>query len=627
MVLYIITIIIHTYILLDSIQHHMNRIRLFFDQWINAISKFPIAYIILTIMTIGMMYTVYSSWEYNWTADEIIKIITTCLLALPLSIIPALIDHIKQKNKSTKTLLYSCIAIIAWIAYYTTLPFELGNMVDLGEKIWVIWGILLARTTPFFCIAWVTKDNDIFTRTRRKSYKLSILFGLLGGGIVRAGISACVASLEYLFGIHIQSETYWYIGSIAMIFIAWSIWLMHILQEKIHTTIPEYTRSMRIFGHYIFLPLTLIYAIILISYGIKILITGIWPQGTVVYMVIWYVLFGLATWYSTYPALPDRRLSKAHNILFITFFLTSLLMIKAIRLRITQYGITVDRYFVCMIIIAIILMSIAALLRPKYRHLVTITILIALGAISVYGWPINATNTATRSQINILTKKLQQNNVTLPLQSWSLAQIASGDAGQIYSTIVYLSRNTTSTELKTLFTPEQQALIETQNTYTQADYISNYLWLQNANNDILYGINTPQEYFSLNSHWNNYTQWADTPLNIGGYNSLYIIDSNKATANPNTVRFAHNEENYTINLQDYIAAIYKQASVWPDDTRNYNTDTIKSNPITPSANTSPYIITTGNMQLVITDISWYKSPTSSWDNYTIDYYRWYALVK
>ena len=600
----------------------MNRLRLFFDQWINAISKFPIAYIILTIMTIGMIYTVYSSWEYNWTADEIIKIITTCLLALPLSITPALINHIKQKDNNTKTLLYSCIAIIAWIAYYATLPFELGNMVDIAEKIWVIWGILLARTVPFFCIAWVTKDNDIFTRTRRKSYKLSILFGLLGGGIVRAGISACVASLEYLFGIHIQSETYWYIGSVAMIFIAWSIWLMHLLQEKIHTTIPEYTRSMRIFGHYIFLPLTLIYAIILISYGIKILITGIWPQGTVVYMVIWYVLFGLATWYSTYPALPDKRLSKAHNILFITFFLTSLLMIKAIRLRITQYGITVDRYFVCMIIIAIILMSIAALLRPKYRHLLTITILIALGVISVYGWPINATNTAARSQINILTETLQQNNITLPLQSWSLTQIASGDAGQIYSTITYLGRHShNNARFKNFFSPEQQVLIEKQNTYMQTDYIINYLWLQNANNGIWYGITTPQEYFSLNSHWNTSIQWENA-INIAGYNSLYIIDSNKATANPNTVRFTHNQENYTINLQDYIAAIYKQVSVW-----SYDTTTIKTNPNIPNTNTSPYTITTGNMQLVITDISWYKSPTSSWDSYTIDYYRWYALVK
>lgn len=607
----------------------MRRLRLFFDQWINAISIFPIAYIILAIMTVSISYMIYYQWSYvYWTPEEIIKIIVSCLVALPLTIAPALISYIKQqKTDGIKNILLSVIWIVAWITYYLTLPVDIGNAIT-AEKISTIWWIILARATPFLCIAWVTKDNDIFTRTRRKSYKLSILFGLLGGWIVRGGISACIVSLQYLFGIDIHSEIYGYVGSVAMIFIAGSIWLMHLLQEKIHTTIPEYSRSMRIFGHYIFLPLTLIYATILISYGIKILITGIWPQGTVVYMVIGYVIFGLATWYTTYPALPDRRLSRAHNILFITFFLTSLLMIKAIRLRITQYGLTTDRYFVCMIIIAIILMSIAALLRKKYRHLIMITVVMVLGIISVYGWPINATNTSTRSQTNILTSTLQQNNITLPLQSWSLAQIASGDAEKIYGTIIYLGRHTNNkTRFKSFFTSEQQASIEKQDIYMQTDYIINYLWLQNTNNTPWYGITNPQEYFSLNSHWNTSAEWADTPLNIGWYNSLYIIDSNEAGSNPNIVKFNNNKQNYTINLQDYIVAIYKQVSVWSYDTRNYNTDTIKATPNTPSANTSPYTITTGNIQVIITDISWYKSTTSSGDTYKIDYYRWYVLVK
>ncbi len=591
----------------------MNRLRSFFAQWINAIKTFPIAHLVLISITSFLIYTIsfQNSYPYR-TPDELMRIIIACIFTLPLTVIPALTTYITQKWEpwNKKDFFLSLVGIVIWVLYYSFLPIDFNDAITT-QQITTIWWLFLAWAVPFFCIAYATRHNDIFTRTRRKAYKLSILFGLLGWWIIRAWISACIASLDYLFGVTINSNMYEYIGSVAMVLIAWSIWLIHLLQQQLHTHIPEYSRSMRIFGHYIFLPLTLLYAIILLSYGVKILITGLWPQGTVVYMVIGYVLFGLATRYSTYPALPNRWVARAHNILFITFALTSLLMIKAIRLRISQYGITIDRYFVCMIIIGIILMSILALLLPKYRHFITISTLMVLGVISIYGWPLSAKNIATNSQKKILTQTLIKNNITLPLQSWSLAQIASGDAGKIYGPISYLARHTDSNRSQSFFSAEQQTLIEKQNRYMQGDYILNYLWLQYTNSNYFGDDQNTEEYFSYSTSYNNILNSQQSWFTIAWYTSLYPINEYKNTKD-NILSLSINSQITKFDLTTYLEEIYKN--------RN-------NQPWSAQQTTQAYTITQDTYKLILTDISWYKKSTETGTTYTLTEYRWYVLMK
>jgi len=120
---------------------------------------------------------------------------------------------------------------------------------------------------------------------------------------VRAGISASLASIEFLFSVTISSEVYQHIGNISMILIAGWIWLINLYQHSFMSLLDKgavhraegfkiiYPHWMRIFGQYIFLPLCVIYGLILISYGIKIIATGLRPEGQLIYMVTGYVIF------------------------------------------------------------------------------------------------------------------------------------------------------------------------------------------------------------------------------------------------------------------------------------------------------------------------------------------------
>jgi hypothetical protein len=48
----------------------------------------------------------------------------------------------------------------------------------------------------------------------------------------------------------------------------------------------EDSRIRKIFGVYIFLPLAFVYLAIFLAYGIKILVSGVWPKGIIVMLGI-----------------------------------------------------------------------------------------------------------------------------------------------------------------------------------------------------------------------------------------------------------------------------------------------------------------------------------------------------
>ena len=95
------------------------------------------------------------------------------------------------------------------------------------------------------------------------------------------------------------------------------------------------------------MPLAGLYALILLTYGLKILATGVWPQGVVVWMVLGYMAFGVVAYVLTYPLRSQYAwLRKIHLAYFISLLLFSFLLFASIGMRVSQYGLTTERYLV-----------------------------------------------------------------------------------------------------------------------------------------------------------------------------------------------------------------------------------------------------------------------------------------
>ena len=169
------------------------------------------------------------------------------------------------------------------------------------------------------------------------------------------------------------------------------------------------------------MPLLLIYFAIFFAYGLKILITGTWPKGIIVRLGISYFVFGLISYYLTY-AEEDRIYKVLHQIIFASFLFIALMMSGAIGLRISQYGITFNRYFICAMILVMISFSIFALIRPKQRFFFFGTIVFGVAFLSFYG-PLNANQTSFLSQKQRIIHLVEENGLSLPLQEKSLTSL------------------------------------------------------------------------------------------------------------------------------------------------------------------------------------------------------------
>jgi Domain of unknown function (DUF4153) len=577
------------------------RLQRSFSQWIRALRIFPLPSLLLIAMSIIGIAMFYID---GGDTDSLMRLMAACALTLPLMMLAPLRAVIRNTRVGVKELALSACGIIIGALYYRYIP-DFGGRVGEGMQVTIIGSLIVARSLLFVSIAWNTAKDEWQTRIWRKELITAVVLGGLAGLLIRWGVSASLASLEYLFGIDINGKAYGYTAIISLIFFAWSIALMHLAQERSEKDLPDYTRSLRIFGNYIFFPLTITYGCILISYGVKILITGIWPEGRVVYMVLGYIAFGLLTRLATYPALPHATIKKAHSALFLSFFLVSFLMIKAIWLRVAQYGFTIERYFVCALIAWIIIMSIGSLIRGKRRYLIIIGTLLCSALISLYAGPWNAAHSALRSQQHILRTVLSHNTLSLPLTSWSLASLGTGDWEHAYSSISYIAHLGDIDALHALIPQSQHAALDQQSPYMQWDYIMNYAGLNYANSG-MYPENS-DEYF------NYIGEFPDNALPVVGASHVLILQSNSHITD-NIIVFRYAEKTYTIDLTNQLADIYQQAQF------AYNNAGQK----TPPAQIQPVRVFTGDdMTLFITSLSWKKTSGS----YSVDTYNGYALIR
>ncbi len=289
-------------------------------------------------------------------------------------------------------------------------------------------------------IAWIFKSKENKIWFSWTSILQAILFGGLAGLIVWGGLSAALGSINALFDIDFNRKWYQYFGVFSLILLAGSFILNHytfVVAELPKGSKSDFelfsTRLMRIFGSYIFLPLALVYLAIFAAYAIKILITGVRPKGIMVWLGTGYFAWGMLTYYFTFPE-QTKFFHWIRRVLFVSFVMVALMMLGALGIRVKQYGISINRYFVGMFILFIIAFSSLAFFFSKGRIRLFISLLFGLSLIALYG-PLSARNIAFSAQKHRIETLLLKENIYLPLQKDTLKHLTGATANQLAETI------------------------------------------------------------------------------------------------------------------------------------------------------------------------------------------------
>ena len=167
-----------------------------------------------------------------------------------------------------------------------------------------------------------------------------------------------------------------------------------------HRTI-NFNKALEVFVKYILIPLVLLYLIILYVYGIKILVEWELPKGWVSYLVTALAILGFIVQIIINPvqkAMKSLTIRLFHPYFYIMLLPLVVLLFVAIYRRITDYGITENRYFVVALAFWILGMSLYLLIAKNRRLIVLPISLFLLALLTSFGYW-SAMSVAMRSQV------------------------------------------------------------------------------------------------------------------------------------------------------------------------------------------------------------------------------------
>ena len=571
-----------------------------FWNWTNAIKTFPISHVLLLVLTVIWI------WEVEWFLDlDSWELVVALVFAFILSCYgPLFLIHSNLKKKNLINRIFQIWSIVLWWIYYMLLCSVDLDDLKYSQILPYLWVLPLFVLWILLIIAILHRKDEQKIRFSWTNLFIAMVFWSIAWSIIRWWISGALAAIEALFDVYIDSDLYADIGFISEILLAGSFVFnfYYTFTENLNQDSDFEIKSSRlrkIFWSFIFLPLALIYLAIFGAYWIKILITWVWPEWIIVRLWIWYFALWIASSYLIYP---DK--TKVHEIinkiLYVSFILIAFMMIWAIVKRINQYWITINRCFVCYIIVFIIVFSVLSLIFSNKRLLSFVSTLGILGLVSVYWWILSVSYISFNSQVNRIETIADKYNLTLPLTEWALKDMDDKDSRSILWALEELVENY-----------DKGKII---NKLVDHEYDG---WYWSAMRDIqqFLGVENEYDYYGPSYEYRRFWQedaekmWID----VVWYSKLFNF--RKYDAEGLVLVLELNDQEYKLDLSNYLDELKEKSDAYKDSSNADNQEMLKNPAL---------IVDEDGYRIVIT---WfYIEEYKDW-KIIVESIEWYVLVK
>ncbi len=372
-----------------------------FVESIHTIKRFPLSLLASVVATFLAIYLTHCDFEKLQNVNTPGKVIMCCSLGLNLFLAAELFS--KSKNHIfLKRLLLQLLLLILIVCYYFILPdFKNFGLEDgIRFALFAIGLHLLVSFAPFIS----ARHTNGFWQFN-KSLFLRFLTACLYTSVLYMGLALALLAIDKLFKVEINGDYYadlwWFLAGIfnTWFFLAGVPKQTQALEDNI-----DYPKGLKIFTQFVLLPLVSVYLFILYAYGAKIAVAMELPRGWVSYLVVGFSVVGILSLLLIWPI--QEREENSWIKIFSRWFYRALypliiLLGLAIFKRISQYGITENRYFI--LILALWLAIVATyFLLSKTKNIKVIPISLCIIAfLSSFG-PWGAFSVSERSQINRL---------------------------------------------------------------------------------------------------------------------------------------------------------------------------------------------------------------------------------
>jgi hypothetical protein len=235
---------------------------------------------------------------------------------------------------------------------------------------------------------------------------------LIGGfyaAVLYVGLALALSAVEHLLDVKLPRNSYGYVwAAVAMIFHPWFFISGIPKNWEDLDALNEYPAPLQVLVQYLLIPLVTLYLLILYLYTGKILIAQTWPKGTIANLVCGVSIFGILTMLLAYPLREKSThawVKRFTRWFYLALFPVIILMGMGLWRRISEYGITENRYV--LVILSIWIAAMAGFFTWKRNASIKILPLsLALVALITSAGPWSAYAVSRSNQLRLLTETL-----------------------------------------------------------------------------------------------------------------------------------------------------------------------------------------------------------------------------
>jgi Domain of unknown function (DUF4153) len=494
---------------------------------LNTCKRFPLTILFVLISCFFSMrlnhvyFRNYDSQEHYYYNN----IIWSAYMGMLLSLVVSLYAERNRFSNGLKWL-GGIITIILAIFFYLSLPdhFSEGR---LKQFILFMAGLhLMVAVVPF------TGRNEVNGFWQyNKCLFLRILAAALYSVVLFIGLSLAMLAVDKLFSVDIKAK--WYLdlficigeGFSCIFFLA--AFPSHF--EKLESS-RDYPKGLKIFTQYVLLPLITVYLVILYAYMVKIIGTRQLPYGWVSYLVLAFAVAGILSLLLIHPIRHEANnkwIPAFSRFFYLAICPLIILLFLAINRRISDYGITEERYIVFALSCWLTFIAVY-FISSKSKNIKIIPVSLCILSLMISFGPWGMFSVSYRSQINRLKHFLQTNAMLSEDQKIIPAKktIANEDVSQISSIVEYLVNAHGYNSLQPWFSQNLDSLLKDES--GKGRY---YTYLQSQNLLAFMGVIKHDEVPNENRYFRVHPFRRDSLISLSGYE--YFINDFGAENNSN----------------------------------------------------------------------------------------------
>ena len=321
-----------------SLQHTFRQLT---DAFARCLQRFPVAVGFVWLLSIHLIYIVNTEMKGNdqWMVTLFYYLSAGTLLSLTLH----LWEEEYRKRRTVWLVWGIAHALLLADACFLYHHFE---ELETGVGRFAIVGALIVSV---FVLSFLREKDDVAAWNFARHTLRALILAVLTGGLMSGGICLLLVSLEQLFGVHISSKCYYYVGILCGLTLSAMLFLGLLPGgETKHDRRLYVSRFADNVLRWLLLPLLGAYIVVLYVYTARILVNWELPNGWVSWLVTALSAGSILLLCGLYPMqMRGNRHSDKLLVRWLPLLVLPLLILMTVGIarRFADYGLTINRLY------------------------------------------------------------------------------------------------------------------------------------------------------------------------------------------------------------------------------------------------------------------------------------------